>query len=148
MSAGGSIDRIETGYSMAWYAALLAFVLVPLMSLAVDITRLLFVRTDLQTSVDAACEAAALAADTAAFQQTGIERIDPGLAAAYAAQAFRASAAEAGLVQYAPSLASVAVFAPTEVACTGAAAVVPLIPYSPELSVRVFAQAKMRFLER
>jgi uncharacterized membrane protein len=143
-----AFERIEIGYSMAWYAALLAFVLVPLMSLAVDITRLLFVRTDLQTSVDAACEAAALAPDTAAFQQTGIERIDPGLAAAYAAQAFRASAAEAGLVQYAPSLASVAVFAPTEVGCTGTAAVVPLIPYSPELSVRVFAQAKMRFLER
>jgi len=146
--AGVSIDRTEVGYSMAWYAALLAFVLVPLMSLAVDITRLMFVRTDLQTSVDAACEAAALAADTPAFQQTGIARINPGLAAAYAAQAFRASVAEAGLVQYTPSLTSVTVLAPTEVACAGTAAVVPLIPYSPELNVRVFAQAKMRFLER
>jgi uncharacterized membrane protein len=146
--AGAEVDRSQRGYSTAWYAALLAFVLVPLMSLVVDITRLLFARTDLQTSVDAACEAAALAVDTAAFNRTGVQRIEPGLAASYASQAFYASAAEAGIVQYKPALTTVAVFAPTEAACTAEAELVPLIPSSPRLRVRVFAQAKMRFLER
>ena len=142
-----ALRRCQQGYSMAWYAVLLLFVLAPLMSLAVDITRLLFVRTDLQTSVDAACEAAALAADTRTFNRTGVQQIDPGLAASYAAHAFYASAAEAELVQYSASLTLVNVFAPTEVACAAVAEVVPLIPFSPRLEVRVYAQAKMRFLE-
>jgi uncharacterized membrane protein len=145
--AGSPFRRGEQGYSMAWYAVVLLFVLAPLMSLAVDITRLLFVRTDLQTSVDAACEAAALAADTRVFSQTGVQQIDPGLAGRYATQAFYASAAEAGLVQYSASLTSVTVFTPTEVRCAAIADVVPFIPYSPHLEVRVYAQAKMRFLE-
>lgn len=145
--AGEGYRASQQGYSMAWYAVVLAFVLAPLMSLAVDITRLLFVRTDLQSAVDAACEAAALAADTPEFSLTGIQRIDPGLAGRYATQAFYASAAEAGLVQYSASLTSVNVFAPTEVRCAATADVVPFIPYSPHLEVRVYAQAKMRFLE-
>jgi uncharacterized membrane protein len=138
----------EAGYSMALWAALLAFVLAPLMSLAVDITRLLFVRADLQASVDAACEAAALAGDSAHFRSTGEARIDLGRASFQAAQAFQASAVEAGLVLYQPALAGVGLLSPTEVACAASAAVQPLIPFSPELHLRVGAQAKMRFVER
>jgi hypothetical protein len=136
----------ELGYSMAWYAVVLGFVLAPLMSLAVDISRLLFVRSDLQTSVDAACEAAALAADVPHFMATGEQRIDPAAAAASASQAFIASAAEAAAIQYDPHLVGVSLLSPTEVACAAEAAVVPLIPFSPDLRVQVSAQARMRFV--
>jgi len=138
----------EGGYSMAWWAVIFAFVLLPLMSLAIDITRLLFVRTDLQTSVDAACEAAALAGDARVFNATGQPRIDLALGSRYAAQAFGASAAEAGIVGYSAALTGLALISPTEVACAARAVVTPLIPYSPGLEVRVQAQARMRFLER
>jgi hypothetical protein len=137
----------EAGYSMAWWAAFLGFILAPLMSLAVDVTRLLFVRTDLQTSVDAACEAAALAVDIDYFNSTGVHRIRSGLALDYAAQAFYASVIEGGLVLYEPELTMVSVVTPAEVACEAQASLQPLIPFSPQLLVRVAAQAKMRFLE-
>jgi len=131
---------------MAWWAAFLGFVLAPLMSLAVDITRLLFLRTDLQTSVDAGCEAAALAADTAYFNNTGIHRIHGGRAVSYAAEAFYASAAESEIVQYNPSLTMVSLVSPTVVECGATAGLSPIIPFSPELRVSVSAQAKMRFI--
>ncbi len=136
----------EVGYSMGWWAAVFAFILLPLMTLAVDVTRLLFVRTDLQTSVDAACEAAALGADTAYFNRSGEQRIDPGLATSYALQAFRASAVEAGLVRYSPALTTVSVIAPTQVGCIAEASLDTLIPFSPPLKVIVGSQARMRFI--
>ncbi len=138
----------QSGYSMAWWAAFLAFVLAPLMSLAVDVTRLMFVRTDLQTAVDAACEAAALSADTAHFNQTGMQRIDPGLAGQNASGVFRASVYEAGLILYSPSLQTVQIIDQTVVSCTAHASLQPLIPVSPALEINVAAGAKMRFIER
>lgn len=132
---------------MAWWAAFLGFVLAPLMSLAVDITRLLFLRVDLQTSVDAACEAAALAADTAHFNNTGTHRIHKGRAVDNAFEAFIASTTESGVVQYNPALTSVILISPTEAACTARAGLKPFIPFSPELNVEVRAQAKMRFIK-
>jgi uncharacterized membrane protein len=138
----------EKGYSMGWYAMVFAFVLLPLMSLAVDITRLLYVRNDLQTSVDAACEAAGLAADTAIFNRTGEQRIHPGLAASYASQAFQASAVEAGLMEYSATLTAVSILSPTEVGCVAHASVKTFIRITPALNVEVRTQAKMRFLEQ
>ncbi|NIM93327.1 MAG: hypothetical protein GTO18_06410 [Anaerolineales bacterium] len=138
----------EAGYSMAWWAAFLAFVLVPLMSLAVDITRLLHVRTDLQAAIDAACEAAALAPDLGAFRETGVQSINEGLAGAYAAYAFRASVVEADLVQYDPALTMLSTIGPSEVACGAQAVVRSLIPFGLRLNVAVAARAKMRFIQR
>ena len=138
----------EDGYSIAWYAALFAFVLLPLMSLAIDVSRLLFVRTDLQTSVDAACEAAALAADAPYFNRTGEQRIEPGRAAQYAAQAFYTSATEAGLVGYQPRLTTVSVVQPTQVVCVAEANVAPFILLVPDLRVEVAAQSVMRFIQQ
>jgi hypothetical protein len=138
----------EHGYSMAWYAVVFAFVLLPLMSLAIDITRLLYVRNDLQTSVDAACEAAGLAADVSYFNRTGIQRIHPGLAVSYAAQAFSYAASEAGLSRYSAALTAVSVISETEVACAAHASVQTFISITPSLSVNVQSQSIMRFVER
>jgi uncharacterized membrane protein len=138
----------ESGYSMAWYAVVFAFVLLPLMSLAVDITRLLYVRNDLQTSVDAACEAAGLAADVAYFNLTGEQRVHSGLAATYALQAFHSSASEAGLSRYSAALTAVVVLADTEVACAAHASVQTFIRITPALNVNVQSRSRMRFVEQ
>ncbi len=138
----------EAGYSMAWWAAFLGFILAPLMSVSVDLTRLMFVRTDLQTSVDAACEAAAQAGDNAYFNRTGEHRIHSGLARSYASQAFGASTSEAGIVVYSPALTSVSLVTPVDVACTAHASVQPFIPFSPALNIKVAAQSRMRYLEQ
>ena len=62
----------ERGRSMAWTAILFMTVLVPLLMLVVDGSRLYRVRTRLQTAVDAGCEDAAWsAADRNRFMETG-----------------------------------------------------------------------------
>lgn len=62
----------EQGSSMAWTALVLAFLLLPLMTLLVDGGRLLTIRNRLQTAADAACEDAAWsAADFAEFRSSG-----------------------------------------------------------------------------
>jgi|FaiFalDrversion3_1042247.scaffolds.fasta_scaffold13028_2 uncharacterized membrane protein len=94
----------ERGYSMAWWAVILATVFVPLLALSIDITRLLYVRVRVQAASDAACEAAANTADIPAWREAGIRRIDPGKAAANAAYAFYRTVAEAGIVRYSPTL--------------------------------------------
>ena len=133
---------------MAWWAMVMAFILAPLMSLVVDVTRLLLARADLQQAVDAACEAAALAGDTPYFNATGAQRIDAGLAASYAVQAFAAATVEAGARLVQPSLTAVSVVGPTEVACEATASLQPIIPVSPRLRVRVLAMSRMRFDQR
>jgi len=52
----------EQGSSMAWTAVFLTTVLMPLMLLIIDGSRLLYIRGRLQTATDAACEDAAWAA--------------------------------------------------------------------------------------
>ncbi len=68
--------RSEQGSSLAWTAAFLTTVFLPLMLLVVDGTRLLYVRGRLQTATDAACEAAAwTAGDRLAYTNTGQTQI-------------------------------------------------------------------------
>jgi Flp pilus assembly protein TadG len=62
---------------MAWTAVFLMTVLMPLMLLIVDGSRLLYIRGRLQTASDAACEAAAwFAGDRSYYQDTGLIRIE------------------------------------------------------------------------
>ena len=64
--------RCEAGQSMAWAAVVMAFVVLPLLTLVVDGGRLYYVRLRLQTATDAACEDAAWsAADRRVFRDTG-----------------------------------------------------------------------------
>lgn len=67
------INRREKGQSMAWTAVVMAFVVLPLLTLVVDGGRLYYVRLRLQTATDAACEDAAWsAADRRVFRDTGV----------------------------------------------------------------------------
>jgi uncharacterized membrane protein len=70
------IRKPEQGSSLAWTAVFLITVLMPLMLLVIDGSRLLFVRGRLQTATDAACEDAAWAAgDRPNYIDTGQTRL-------------------------------------------------------------------------
>lgn len=136
--------RLPIGQSMAWWAVVLALVGVPLMSLAIDISRLLYVRTHLQTAADAGCEAAAQGADFPLWQTGGPQRIQAAQAVANAQAAFWGTVVDRGLVQYQPALTSL-VPQGTVMRCAAEASVARLIPFTPPMSVRVEAVARMRF---
>jgi hypothetical protein len=64
--------RLEMGSSLAWTAVFLTTVLLPLMQLVMDGSRLLYIRGRLQTATDAACEAAAwTAGDRPKYTESG-----------------------------------------------------------------------------
>lgn len=133
----------ERGYAMAWWAVIFATVLVPLLALSIDITRLLYVRTRLQTAVDAACAAAANTADIPAWREAGIRQIDTARAPASAAYAFYQTAAEAGITRYQPSLTRLILSGDTAVC--GAEAVVESFILPVPLRARAEAEARMRY---
>ena len=86
--------RGEEGYSFAFYAIVFTFVLLPLLSLCIDIPRLLWLRSHLQTAADGAAEAAALQVDVAYYQATGDVRFDPPRAFAAALDTFSQATAD------------------------------------------------------
>ncbi|WP_322798304.1 pilus assembly protein TadG-related protein [Thermoflexus sp.] len=63
--------RREAGFSYAWTAMLLMFLLVPLMWMGIQIGRLQAARGELQKAADAAAEAAAAMVDIERFKATG-----------------------------------------------------------------------------
>jgi len=127
---------------MPWWAMVLAFVAVPLFSLAVDITRGMYVRTRLQEAVDAACEAGAQGLDVPHFRDTGNWHLDPGLAHSFAAVAFRQSVTDQGIVGYAPSYSMQVSTTFTD--CQAVATVSRMIPYTPPMQAVVLSVSEMR----
>ncbi len=121
------------GYSMALYAILLAVVGIPLMSLSIDITRLMYARTHLQAAVDAACEAGAQALDVPTFLQTGVRQIDYGVAIGNAAREFHSTVSSPAMMREGARLTSVWLVSPTSLGCTGTVQVAPMVPLLPEL---------------
>ena len=70
------IQYPERGSSMAWTAVFLITVLLPLMLLVIDGSRVFYIRGRLQTATDAACEDAAWAAgDRAEYIASGQTRL-------------------------------------------------------------------------
>jgi hypothetical protein len=136
--------RYERGYAMAWNAIFLAFVVVPLCVLCVDVVRALYVRTHLQTATDAACEAAANALDLPTFRATGVGRIDMNQGVGWAAQQFNQTVVDQGIVEYSPSLGSVTLLSPTVVSCSSVAHVHNLIPVAPDLVPKAYSVSELR----
>ena len=66
----GQLLMSRRGDAYAWFATLLVFVFIPLSSLSIDVTRMMYVRGHLQTANDAACQSAADALDVPLFIQT------------------------------------------------------------------------------
>jgi uncharacterized membrane protein len=118
---------------MALYAILLAVVGIPLMSLSIDITRLMYARTHLQAAVDAACEAGAQALDVPTFMQTGVRQIDYGIAVRNASREFHSTVSSPTLMREGAHLTSVWLVSPTSLGCTGTVQVAPMVPLLPEM---------------
>jgi hypothetical protein len=101
----------------------MAAVLLPLLSLSVDVTRAFYVRLHLQSAADAACEAAALALDVPQFRQTGRAEIHSGLAYDWAGREFAATLADQSAINYAAALGQISFTGPRTVLCRASASV-------------------------
>ena len=116
----------QRGSSLAWTALLLAGVLLPLLTLVLDGTRLFYVRGRLQTALDAACEDAAWSgADQRAFRESGVTRFIPemGPVLAQAQATFAQTLGERGRVNFSAAATLQPVAANATVRCSAAASV-------------------------
>lgn len=136
--------RSLEGYSMAMYAILLAVVGIPLMSLSIDITRLMYARTHLQAAVDAACVAGAQALDVPTFLQTGVRQIDYGIAIQNAAREFNSTVSSPALMRAGAHLTNVWLISPTTLGCAGSVSLDPMIPLLPEMLAGARSVSDMR----
>lgn len=129
---------------MAWMAIIMAFLMVPLMGLTMDVTRAMYVRTHLQAATDAGCQAAADSMHVTLFQDTGTRQINASLMYGRAAQVFNATLADSGKVRFSPAL-GLHLLTATSVECTATASVERLIPVIvPEMNLTVKTISDMR----
>ncbi len=142
--------RSESGSSMAWTAVFLAAVLLPLMLLVIDGSRLLYVRGRLQTAADAACEDAAWAAgDRIGYTGSGQTRLgDNWYVIGVAQNTFTRTLGESARMSFAPLLSVTLDYASNQVLCS-ATARVPVIfnavGVAPQIDVRASAITAIRF---
>jgi hypothetical protein len=121
----------------------MAGILLPLLSLSVDVTRAFYVRLHLQSATDAACEAAALALDVPQFRQTGHAEIHSGLAYDWAGREFSATLADQSAVNYSASLGQISFLGPRTVLCRSTAIVQGFFLQN-SIQVEVFSVSEMR----
>lgn len=131
------------GDLFAWTASVLVVVALPLMSLSIDVVRMMYMRGHLQTANDAACQAAADALDVPVFISSGTKRINPALARRQAAQVFSATLSDDRQVGFNHRLA-VAFPKPTFAHCTASANVSRLISFTPPMRIVVETTSEMR----
>ena len=134
------------GDAYAWFAAMLMFVFIPLSSLSIDVTRMMYVRGHLQTANDAACQSAADALDANLFIATNQKRIQPALARSQAAREFSATLNDAGRIRYTIEGFAINFPAPTFAHCVATANVQHIIPMTPNMRVVIETTSEMRAL--
>ena len=142
----GQLLMSRRGDAYAWFATLLVFVFIPLSSLSIDVTRMMYVRGHLQTANDAACQSAADALDTSLFIATNQKRIEPGLAPSQAAREFSATLNDAGRIRYTIEGLAIDFPAPTFAHCVATAHVEHIIPLTPNMRVVIETTSEMRAL--
>ncbi len=132
------------GSSYAWFAVLLVFVGIPLMSLSIDVTRMMYVRGHLQTANDAACQSAADALDVPYFISTNQKRINAGLANSQAAREFSSTLEDATRVRFVVTGLAIDFPAPTFAHCIASATVDHIIPMTPPMNIVLATTSEMR----
>lgn len=137
------IIRSRRADAYAWFAALMMLVGVPLSSLSIDVTRMMYVRGHLQTASDAACQAAVDALDVPHFISTGEARLNAGQGRAWARQVFAATLVDSNQIGYAYGLA-VGFPGPRFAHCTATATVDHIIPMTPPMHIVVETTSEMR----
>ncbi len=132
------------GDAFAWFATFILVIGIPLSSLSVDVVRMMYVRTHLQTATDAACQAAADALDVPTYIQTSVKRIDPILARVQADREFSATLQDATRVQF--TIKSLSLDYPTlvDAHCVASVTVQHIIPMTPPMNVTVQTTSEMR----
>ena len=134
------------GDAYVWFAALLVFVAIPLSSLSIDVTRMMYVRGHLQTASDAACQSAADALDAPYYVSTGQRRINAGLANSQAAREFSSTLSDAKKVRYTIEGLAINFPAPTFAHCVASATVDHIIPMTPPMNIVVETTSEMRVM--
>jgi hypothetical protein len=137
----------ERGAAAVYWAACMTMI-IPLIALAIDMPRALYVRSHLQAATDAACEAAAMAVDVPVFRETGVAKIKYDEARVWAAREFTSTVADSGIWGYGPSLNSVVLETPLIAACVASASVDPLVPVSPAMNITVRSTSETRVGKR
>lgn len=140
----------EQGSSMGWTAIFLAAVLLPLMLLVIDGSRVLYVRGRLQTAADAACEAAAwTVGDRSAYLETGQTRLGNAWQALGVAQdTFARTLGESTRVVFTPLLSITLDYANNQIVCAATARVQVIFNaagVSPQIDVSASAVSTLRF---
>ena len=132
------------GSAYAWFAVLMVFVAIPLMSLSIDVTRMMYVRGHLQTANDAACQSAADALDVPYYISTGHKRINAGRANSQAAREFSATLVDATKVRFVIKGLAINFPAPTFAHCVASATVEHIIPMTPPMNITLETTSEMR----
>ncbi len=145
-----SLHPSENGSSMAWTAIFLVMVLMPLLLLVIDGSRILYVRGRLQTATDAACEDAAWAAgDRPYYTKTGQTRLDPnGIVVGAAQSTFARTLGESTRMAFSPSLSVTLDSAGNQISCSATARVSVLFNaagVAPQVSVQANTITAVRF---
>jgi uncharacterized membrane protein len=140
----------ERGSSMAWTAVFLITVLLPLMLLVVDGSRLFYIRGRLQTATDAACEDAAWAAgDRPIYIDTGDSRIgNEGYAVQVAQSTFASTLKERDRVSFSSQFSISFDHSTNQVLCSAVAQVPVLfsaVGVAPQVDVPTRTSAAIRF---
>jgi uncharacterized membrane protein len=142
--------RSEQGSSLAWTAVFLITVLMPLMLLVIDGSRLLYIRGRLQTAADAACEAAAWeAGDRSEYINTGQTRIaKDGYVVEVAQNTFASTLHERSRMAFSVGLAVTLDDASLQILCSATAHVPILfsaVTVAPQVDVHANTTATLRF---
>jgi Flp pilus assembly protein TadG len=141
-------DTGERGSSLAWVAIFLAAVVVPLLALVIDGSRMFYVRGRLQTAIDAACEDAAWSgADYRAFRDSGQTRFVPDMAPVIgqAQRTFSNTLGDRSSVNFTASAAIVPDFARVLVHCNASASVPLAVMLGAPVNIRAQAVSAVRF---
>ena len=144
-----SMRQSEKGSSLIWTSLFFALIVLPMMSLVVDATRLWSISLRIQTATDAACEDAAVSSvDYDHFQQTGDVRFLPSGTIWNVAQSTFASVLEdSGRKDFSASLSVAPDFDAGIVRCT-ASADVPLFIGRFSVSLSRASESSIRFIGR
>ena len=144
------MKRSEQGSSLAWTAVFLVTVLMPLMLLVIDSSRLLYIRGRLQTATDASCEAAAWAVgDRLNYTRTGQTRLsNDGYVFEVAQNTFASTLNERTRMAFTPQLMITNDDTNNQILCSATAQVPVLfsaVGVSPEVTVPTHTIAAIRF---
>ncbi|BAJ64158.1 MULTISPECIES: hypothetical protein [Anaerolinea] len=137
----------ERGSSLAWTAAFLGLVLIPLLMLVGDGARLLYVRGRLAQATDAACEDVSWSiSDRTTWQRIRDDRyLQNWYLVGRAQNTFYQMLEEKSAVKYSPSLSLRLDWENGQAECRAQARVPLMVTFGQEVTIRTAVNARMRF---